>query len=418
VRKLLILGSVALLIGFLSACAGPAGPVGPAGPAGPVGPIGPQGPAGASAPQVTPAPTSAPVPVGASYAGSETCGACHQAIFASFQKTGHAWSLSAVTGGSPSKLPFTEIPRPPEGYTWADISYIIGGYNWRALFVDKNGYVINDKPGATVSDTTYLNQYNLTNAALNKASGWVSYHAGEARLPMDCGACHTTGYRAGGHQASLEGTTGSWAQAGVQCEACHGPGSLHAGNPYGFQMRVDRSAALCAQCHQQGDFTHAALTADGFVAQDPQYSELHQSKHLAVDCVVCHDPHQGVVQLRQAGASTTRLPCANCHYQEAAYQKNPLHQQLNISCVDCHMPRIVQSAQADPAVFSGDIRAHLMAINPAEVSQFSADGKTTLAQVSLDFACRRCHIPGSSMALSDDQLIKMATSYHSRPAGP
>jgi Cytochrome c3 len=418
VRKLLILGSVMLLIGLLTACAGPQGSVGQSGPPGPAGPIGPQGPAGADAKTVTPAPTSAPIAVAAGYIGSETCGACHPALYASFEKTGHASSLITVSGGGPPKFPFTEVPKPPSGYTWADISYVIGGYNWRALFVDKNGYVINDQPGATVSDTAYLNQYNLTNAVLNKTSEWVSYHAGEAKLQMDCGVCHSTGYRPDGHQDNLVGTTGTWTQPGVQCEACHGPGSLHAANPYGFPMRVDRSAALCAQCHQRGDFTHAPVTADGLVGQDPQYSELHNSKHLLLDCVVCHDPHQGVVQLRQAQAATTRIQCASCHYQEAEYQKNPLHQQIGVTCVDCHMPRIVESAQADAAVFSGDIRAHLMAIDPAQVNQFSPDRKTTLGQVSLNFACRHCHIPGTAMDLSDDALIKMATNYHTRPPAP
>jgi predicted CXXCH cytochrome family protein len=417
VRKRLILGTVILLIGILTACAGPQGAVGPSGPPGPAGPIGPQGPAGADGKSV---PTAAPVgPVGANYIGSDKCGACHPDLYASFLKTGHAWSLNPVTGGGgPAKFPFTELAKPPQGYTWADITYVIGGYNWKALFVDKNGYLITDQPGATVSDTTYLNQYNLANAVLNTSSEWASYHPGEAKLPLDCAACHATGYRAGGHQDNMEGAPGTWAQAGVQCEACHGPGSLHATNPYGFAMKVDRSAALCTRCHQQGDFTPKPATADGFVGQDPQYSELHMSKHLILDCVMCHDPHQGVVQPREAKKATTLTPCANCHAQEAQYQKNPAHTQIGLTCVDCHMPRIVKVAQGDPAVFSGDLRAHLMAIDPTQVSQFSPDGKTAFSPVSLDFACRRCHIAGSTMARSDDELIKMATNYHTKPVAP
>jgi hypothetical protein len=30
---------------------------------------------------------------------------------------------------------FTEIPSPSEGYTWDDIAYVIGGYNWKAHFI-------------------------------------------------------------------------------------------------------------------------------------------------------------------------------------------------------------------------------------------------------------------------------------------
>ena len=37
--------------------------------------------------------------------------------------------------GQPPDYPFTEIPSPPEGYTWDDIAYAIGGYNWKAHFI-------------------------------------------------------------------------------------------------------------------------------------------------------------------------------------------------------------------------------------------------------------------------------------------
>jgi hypothetical protein len=37
--------------------------------------------------------------------------------------------------------------------------------------MDKNGYIITDKPGATVSDTEYLNQYNFANPIVG-AAGW------------------------------------------------------------------------------------------------------------------------------------------------------------------------------------------------------------------------------------------------------
>ena len=62
--------------------------------------------------------------------------------------------------GKAPTYPFTKIEKLPEGYTWNDISYVIGGY-WKARFMDKKGYIITDKPGATVSDTKYLNQWNF-----------------------------------------------------------------------------------------------------------------------------------------------------------------------------------------------------------------------------------------------------------------
>ena len=327
-------------------------------------------------------------------------------------KTGHASALVKIADGKAPQYPFTEVPNPPDGWSWTDITYVIGGYNWQARFVDKDGYVVTGKPGATTPDNAYGNQYNLANSVLKTDAGWASYHAGEANLPMDCGSCHTTGYQLGGNQDKLKGLVGTWAAPGVGCEACHGPGSAHATNPYATPMKIDRSSEACGTCHNSGDMTKAAA-ADGFIDQRAQYSELFQSKHIVLQCVLCHDPHKGVVQLRQASLATTRTACENCHYKEAQNQKVAIHQSMG--CLNCHMPRLEKNAVADLARFTGDARVHLMAINPAQQGQFSQDGLTSLPQISLDYACKSCHIPDGDTALPDDTLLQMATNYHAAP---
>ncbi len=399
-RKVLIAGVLLLCALILSACAGPAGPAGQAGPAGPVGPIGPQGPAGPAAGG------------GATYVGTSACAGCHKDLADSYMKTGHASALVKVAEGKAPQYPFTEVPNPPDGWTWADITYVIGGFNWQARFVGKDGYIVTDKPGATTADSTYGNQYNFANSVLNTAAGFVSYHAGEANLPMDCGSCHTTGYQPNGNQDNLKGLVGTWAAPGVGCEACHGPGSAHATNPYATPMKIDRSSEACGQCHNSGDMTKVAA-ADGFIDQRAQYSELFQSKHIVLQCVLCHDPHKGVVQLRQANLATTRTACENCHYKEAQNQKVAIHQSMG--CLNCHMPLLEKNAVADLTRFTGDARAHLMAINPAQQGQFSQDGLTSLPQISLDYACKSCHTPGGTTEMPDDTLMQMATNYHAAP---
>ena len=406
-RKMLLPGIIILVVVILAACAGAQGPAGLAGPAGPAGPIGPQGPAGAKGD------TGPAGPSGAEYVGSAKCGECHTATYETFVKSGHPWKLSKVVDGKPPQYPFTDVPNPPEGWTWNDVSYIIGGYNWKARFVDNNGYIITDKPGATVSDTAYLNQYNFANPIVGTQAGWAKYNSGVPQLKYDCGPCHTTGYRPDGHQDGMEGIVGQWAEPGIQCEACHGPGSLHAASPYGIEMKVDRDPELCGKCHRRGDVTQVNAKG-GFIEHHEQYEELYQSKHVTLDCVLCHDPHKGVVQLRKAGEPATRTQCANCHYKQAQYQKNPKHEGF-VDCVDCHMPRIVKTAVGDPAKFTGDIRAHLMAIDPTQVGQFSEDGLTAKSQIALDFACKQCHTPGGAAEKPDDALIQMATGYHTQP---
>lgn len=378
---------------------GPAGPVGPAGPQGPLGPVGERGPVGPSA---------------AEYIGSAKCSSCHSTIYKTFMKSGHPWKLNPVVDGQAPEYPFTRIGQLPEGYTWADISYVIGGYNWKARFVDQNGYIITDRPSATISDTKYLNQYNFANPFIRKQAGWVTYKSGTANVPYDCGSCHTTGYRPTGHQDDKEGIIGTWAEPGIQCEACHGPGSLHAKSPYGIALKVERDSEACGECHRRGDVT-AVDAKGGFIEHHEQYEELYQSKHLTLDCVACHDPHTGVVQLRMASEPTTRTECANCHFKEAKYSKVERHTVFGLACESCHMPRLVKTAWGDAAKFTGDIRTHIMAIDVTQVGQFSEDGKTVKSQIALDFACRGCHTPGTGVALEDALMIEMATDYHAKP---
>lgn len=387
-------------------CAAQPGPQGPAGPQGAQGLPGPQGPQGEAG-----SPGAAGVD-GVSYqapsfVGSETCAECHQELYDTFIKSGHPWKLTQVVDGEPPDYPFTRIPSPPDGYTWNDILYVIGGYNWKARFVDKQGYII-------TGDADAATQYNFFNAEVGLGNDWVPYHAGE-QTPYNCGGCHTTGYLPIGNQDGLPGLIGTWAFGGIQCEECHGPGSAHVDAPLSFQMTVDRDAEACGACHVRGG-SEEVNASDGFIQHHEQYEELFQSKHVTVDCVICHDPHTGVVQLRQVGAPTTRTTCENCHFDQAKTQTGGPHSGIRITCIDCHMPRVTKSAVGDAAKFSGDIRTHLMAIDPQQIGQFSEDGSLALSQIGLDFACRHCHVPdgsGRAPSQSDEALIEAATNYHS-----
>jgi hypothetical protein len=318
--------------------------------------------------------------------------------------------------GQPPDYPFTNVPEPPEGYTWDDILYVIGGYNWKARFVNKEGYIITDAPGES-GNTEYVSQYNFANPAVGNDPGWATYHAGEENKPYDCGTCHTTGYNPQGNQDDLPGLIGTWSEPGIWCEECHGPGSLHAQNPYGVKPVVDRDPEQCGKCHLRGAI-ESVNASGGFIRHHEQYEELFQSKHVALNCVTCHDPHQGVVQLRQANVQTVRTTCENCHFQQAKYQSNEKHLALGVECIACHSPRIVKSAVGDAAKFTGDIRTHLVAIDPFQVGQFTEDGSAALSQISLDFACRHCHVPDTALAVDDEVLINAAVGYHERTEGP
>jgi hypothetical protein len=82
------------------------------------------------------------------------------------------------------------------------------------------------------------------------------------------------------------------------------------------------------------------------------------------------------------------------------------------------MPRVTKSAVGDPEKFTGDIRTHLMAIDPNQIDQFNEDGSLALSQLGLNFSCRHCHVEGGRAApKTDAELIDAATGIH-EPSGP
>lgn len=401
-KMFIVLGLLLLSALTISAC-GAEGPVGAAGPPGPAGPEGPQGPTG---------PTGEVGSVGAEYVGSTACQQCHSDTYDTFMLSGHPYKLNKVVDGQPPEYPFTELANPPDGYTWDDISYVIGGYNWKARFIDLDGYII------TGADENATTQYNFANAVVGTDDSWVGYHAGEVDKVYDCGSCHTTGYSPWPpdvHQDDLEGLIGTWTEPGIRCEECHGPGGNHVGDPHGVAMQVDRSSEQCGECHVRGG-AEAVNASGGFIKHHEQYEELFQSKHLTLECVDCHDPHAGVVQLRQAELPTTRTQCQNCHFEQAKYQDSEVHTAMGVECIECHMPRVTKSAVGNADMFTGDIRTHLMAIDPDQIGQFTEDGSVALSELGLDFACRHCHVAGGqATAKTDAQLTERAFGYHDRP---
>jgi hypothetical protein len=212
-------------------------------------------------------------------------------------------------------------------------------------------------------------------------------------------------------QDGLPGLVGTWAETGITCEECHGPGSNHVDDPYGVALKVDRDAQACGDCHLRGAI-ESVDAKGGFIKHHEQYEELFQSKHNALSCVACHDPHAGVIQGRQEGTDTVRVDCESCHFEKAREQKSEFMKSL-VDCVDCHMPRIVKSAVGDAAKWSGDIRTHFFVIDPEADEQFSDDGGTAISQITLDWACKSCHgAEGLFTEYSDAELYDVAKGYH------
>jgi len=74
---------------------------------------------------------------------------------------------------------------------------------------------------------------------------------GSRQFDLDCVSCHVTGWKLPGGPCDVASTDG---RRGVQCEACHGPASLHAVDPPGHIVR-DPPASTCASCHTSAHST-------------------------------------------------------------------------------------------------------------------------------------------------------------------
>jgi len=391
---ILILAILALAVASCSSRPGPQGPQGAVGQQGPPGPAGSTGAQGLAGPAGADGVSFAPP----EFVGSEACAKCHGDIFEQHSRSGHAWALTPVVDGQAPSIPSNEVRTPPQEMAWGDVAYVVGGYQWKALFVNQDGRLI----------TGDAAQYNLDNNLLEAGGEFVAYHPGE-ELPFDCGACHATGYNPRGVQTTETAMVGTFVQPGVQCEACHGPSSLHVNNPFAFSPDVSPAAQKCRSCHMSG----AIETADGFIQHvDHEYGDLYPGKHAILDCVDCHDPHAGAAAPREESRQTAlRATCANCHFRQA--QEDKVHRQIRVACDTCHMPQLIQNAIGAPGSYMADLKTHQVTINAGRMEQFAADG-SILPQLGLNTTCRQCHNSelGIGPALADAALLKAAAGYH------
>lgn len=316
---------------------------------------------------------------GDKYVGSEKCAECHLENYSLWHASGHPFKLRKVDEARHNKLPL------PPGYTWDDLSYVIGGANWKARYIDKEGYIVTSAKDGSEAKT----QYNLADGS------WSFYHKGEKK-PYTCGTCHTTGYKKEGHQDGLPGMIGTWAEDGIGCEACHGPGSKHSfemPEPTKATIKVDKSSKMCGTCHQRGGQTGPPPASGGFIRHHEQINELLMGPHEGNDCVECHEPHTRAV-------SGIRESCVGCHDDDVFvdFAKTNLHGKSEIACKECHMPEASKSAIAVNK-YKGDVRSHIFKINvdpKAEMfEKVVKDGKAKyFAQgfVTLEYTCLACHL--------------------------
>jgi len=196
------------------------------------------------------------------------------------------------------------------------------------------------------------------------------------RWNTTCADCHSTNLQKNFDPATLTYAT-TFSDINVNCEACHGPGSIHVDLAtatslfwdrrlgYGLPRLKDKDNAepeiqSCAPCHSRRnvlntDFAGGAHYFDHFGLELPtsvtyfgdgqildevyEYGSFLQSKmyHQKIRCSDCHDPHSA--KLKHTGNAV----CTSCHQHPPGKYDGPSHHQHRPAskgalCVECHMP--------------------------------------------------------------------------------
>jgi hypothetical protein len=167
-----------------------------------------------------------------------------------------------------------------------------------------------------------------------------------------CFSCHTV------HATSSKGFNPEHAEAGLGCEACHGPGAAHLKatdsrttardemaifNP--AKLSPTASIDFCGACHRTfGDVTQAANPANDSSVVRFQPYRLEKSRcwreteDERLTCVACHDPHLPLV--RDDASYDNR--CLDCHRSglTADHAGKVCPTGAKAQCVSCHMQSV------------------------------------------------------------------------------
>ena len=183
---------------------------------------------------------------------------------------------------------------------------------------------------------------------------------------------------------------------GISCESCHLGGRAHAedGADISFvpvSRDIERLAyapaldggrknglvinSLCAQCHSTPS---PRYPGGGAMRNSSEALDMASGACMSqIRCTDCHDPHR-----RGAGAGAPIEPaheraCARCHQDiAAAGTEHSRHE--GVSCLDCHMPRIVKGV-------TEAVRSHRIA-RPVEAAMVTGEHAN---------ACNLCHLDRS-----------------------
>jgi len=349
----------------------------------------------------------------AHYVGMTTCRLCHQDIYNTFVQTGMGQSFSlATTAKTAADFQTPHVYDAFSDFHYAaalrgDSMYIteyrLAGKDTLHLRREQVNYIIGSGQHTNShmrSENGYLTQMPMTFYTQKKR--WdlpPGFENGvntrfSRKIGLECMSCHN------GYPAFVMGSENKYTAVptGIDCERCHGPGSIHVAqrktgsridtanatdysivNP--SKLPVDAQFDICQRCHLQGnavlkpgksfyDFKPGMRLSDFMTVFLPKYKnaddEFIMASHAdrlkqsacfirslekagkadplkpykgALTCVTCHNPH---VSVRQTNKHVFNEACRKCHtsVQDQTLAKTDCKRfsAKMPDCVNCHMP--------------------------------------------------------------------------------
>ncbi|PZF72346.1 tetratricopeptide repeat protein [Taibaiella soli] len=335
------------------------------------------------------------------YVGMQTCRTCHEDVYRTFSQTGMGQSFDYATRQksaadfSPAHalvydkdldfyykpywnndslyiMEFRLAGKDTVHKRIQKIDYIVGsGQHTNSHIFNVNGYLYQ----APITFYTQKKKWDLAPGFENGASSRFG-----RMIEIECMSCHN-GYPQ--FEANSQNKFVSL-KTGIDCERCHGPGSLHvqekqAGNivdtskgpDYTIvnprRLPTDLQNNVCQRCHLQGisvlndgksffDFHPGMKLSEVMNVFMPEYEGARDKMIMAshvermkksqcyvvsgkMSCITCHNPH---VSVKFTPRSQYLNACQSCHgavaKQVQCSEKPEIRATKNNDCVTCHMP--------------------------------------------------------------------------------
>ncbi len=338
------------------------------------------------------------------YIGVRECSSCHRTMVREHAETAHGLALQDVERDKdPILADFDEgeavrtVTFPgedePRAFTDDDIVYVIGSGKrvQRYLYeVERRVYMV--LPAEWNVETGEWQPLSLAGNWPDPAYDWA----------QNCAYCHVTNFDA---------ERGRWDDDGVQCEACHGPGSVHAelagdvrGDPTDEDLAAVRAAInpgidpqICGQCHSRGTNADGLPYPAGYVPG----AELSEFITLFSPNDAAHWYPMG----HASGANMQYNEWSNTGHVTSLSNllANANADEVDSSCLTCHSGDYAYTQSLIAAVRAGERTGAAPASLTPDTAQYGV-------------GCTSCHNPHSDAGLPANlvqETYPLCTSCHS-----